>query len=375
MATSTTPPQPKNFGSSVNLITGIQGISSGGQASINMPVNNRIHRETFQCSGIAYGKNGTPVATPLVAGTETFTVVVTNGVISSIAINNATSAKGAGTYTGSILDPLYTALNGSSIRVGTGATFSYVVDGANTVTSVTLVSGGTVSAIPPELFFSSQKHIVNGAVMRDIGANRSIQIARINGYTPADGELPVFFTEPWRKIVDHDQATAWDLIGQSTYQIIFGIATGITSPSLLGTYEFDYLRNARMVGGKEVLFLRPIKQHEFSYNAPAGQFNVTSLPVDYPIQRLFLAETGQASITQVELYQDGNKVVEGTYLQNNQGLTQYGFVPTVFDYPIIFDPDQRLGKALKVDNLVVRVTSAAPATLACVMEIQGDNYS
>lgn len=376
MPTSTTPPQPKNFGPLTNLITGIQGVAAGGQASINMNCGQRIHSETFQCSGIAYGKHGTPVATPLVAGTETFTVVVSaNGQIASIAINNATTAKGAGTYTGSILDPLYTALNGNQIRVGQGATFSYVVNGANTVTSVTLTNAGVVSPIPPEDFFTSQKHIVNGAVIRDIGANRTIQIAMCNGYAPADGELPVFFTEPWRKIVDHDQATAWDLIGQSTYQIIFGIATGITSPTLNGVYCFDYLRNSRMVNGQEVLFLRPIKQHEFSYNVPGGIFNVTSLPVDYPIQRMFLFETGQGSISYVELYQDGNKIIEGSYLQNAQTLKQYGFVPTVVDFPIIFDKDQRLGEALSVDNLVLRVTSNAAATLGCVVEIQGDNYS
>ncbi len=102
---------------------------------------------------------------------------------------------------------------------------------------------------------------------------------------------------------------------------------------------------------------------------------MTTLPTDYPLQRLFLFETGQGSITFIELYQDGNKVVEGTYLQNNQMLKQYGFVPTVFDYPIVFDPDQRLGKALKVDNLNVRVYSAAPTSLTIVCEIQGDNYS
>lgn len=376
MPTSTVPAQAQNFGASINIISGIQGVSPGGSATINMPVNARVHRETFQCSAIAYGLNGTPVATPTVAGTETFTVSLTNGVITGIAINNATSAKGAGTYAGTVLDPLYTALNGTAIRVGQGATFTYVVNGANTVTSVSLTSGGAVSTVPPELFFTSTKHLVNGAVMRDISAALTLKVALVNGYVPADGEFPVFFTEPWRKIVDHDQATAWDLIGQSTYQIIFGIRSGITSPILGGTYEFDYLRNARRdAKGNPILFLRPIKQHEFTYNVPSGVFNVTSLPVDYPIQRLFMSETGVGSITQIELYQDGNKVIEGTYLQQNQMLKQYGFTPTAFDYPVIFDPDQRLGKALKVTNLILRVYSAAPAVLSCLVEIQSDNYS
>ncbi len=192
---------------------------------------------------------------------------------------------------------------------------------------------------------------------------------------PQNGELPICMTEPWRKIVDHDQATAWDLAGQSTYQILYKINSAINSPQLSGTYEFDYLRNARFVDGKQMLFLRPIKQHTFSYNVPGGLYNVTSLPVDFPIQRMWLRETGKGSITQVELYQDGNKVLEGTYLQVDQMLEQYGFNAQVFDFSAVFDPDERLGKALKVNDLVFRVYSNAPAVLNITMEIQGDAYN
>lgn len=213
--------------------------------------------------------------------------------------------------------------------------------------------------------------------MRDISAFEAMKIATANGLQHASGEFDVYFTEPWRKIVDHDQATAWDLIGQSTYQILLKIATGITSPTLSGLYEFDYLRNARRdAQGNPVLFLRPIVQHAFSYNVPAGVFNVTSLPLDKPIQRMWLDETGTGSITQIELYQDGNKVVEGTYTQINEMLAQYGFTTEVFDYPVVFDQDERLGKALKVfDNMILRVYSAAPATLTVVMEQQASDYT
>lgn len=380
MPSSTVSAQSTNYGSSINIISGIQGVGPGAQAQINMPVNQRIHRETFQCSGIAYGLNGTPVATPDVAGTETFTVSVLNGQISAVAINNATTAKGAGTYTGKFVDPDYTGLNGKVQKIGKGATFSYVVNGSTTVTSVTITNSGTVNDIPPELFFTSQKRLVNGVVMRDISAADSLRIymANIGVSTPApqNGELPICFTEPWRKIVDHDQATAWDLIGQSTYQILYGIAGNITAPNLTGTYEFDYLRNGRVgADGKLVLFLRPIKQHTFTYNVPAGLFNVTSLPVDFPIQRMWLRETGKGSILQVELYQDGNKVLEGSYTQVDQMLEQYGFNAQVFDFNAVFDADERLGKALKVDNLLFRVYSQSPGALNITMEIQGNAYN
>ncbi len=374
--TSTVPAQSQNFGASQNIISGIQGVSSGATASINMPVNNRIHRETFQTRGVGYGLAGVPTIVPTVADAgATFTPVITNGKLTGISITGSVSTKANGSYALTITSPDYVALNGNTVKVGVGATATYTVN-TLVVTGVTITAQGDVQDIPPELFFTSSKHLVNGIVMRDISAARTLKIAVANGYNPANGEYPVFFTEPWRKIVDHDQATAWDLIGQSTYQILFGISSGVGSPDLQGTYEFDYLRNARRgPKGENVLFLRPIKQHTFTYNVPAGLFNVTSLPVDFPIQRMWLEEAGVGSISHVELYQDGNKVLEGTYTQVNEMLRQYGFNATAFDFNAVFDPDERLGKALKVDNLVFRVYSVSPGALNITMEIQGDSYS
>ncbi len=374
--TSTVPTQSQNFGASQNIISGIQGVSSGATASINMPVNNRIHRQTFQTRGVGYALAGLPTVVPATADAgATFTAVVTNGKLTGISITGTVSTKGNGSYPLTITSPDYVALNGNTVKVGVGATATYTVN-TLVVTGVTITAQGDVQDIPPELFFTSSKHLVNGIVMRDISAARTLKIAVANGYNPSNGEYPVFFTEPWRKIVDHDQATAWDLIGQSTYQILFGISSGVGSPDLQGTYEFDYLRNARRgPKGENVLFLRPIKQHTFTYNVPAGLFNVTSLPVDFPIQRMWLEESGVGSISHVELYQDGNKVLEGTYIQVNEMLRQYGFNATAFDFNAVFDPDERLGKALKVDNLVFRVYSTSPGALNITMEIQGDSYS
>lgn len=366
-------PQPKNFGALVNIISGIQGLSAGGKTTINMPVNCRIHRLSFQCSGIGYSTanttvrpsssgNGNAVLTP---------VVNSQGQITGVNIVNGGSGYTAGTLIFS--DPYGDY----------GAAGTYTVN-AGAIDSVTITNGGSVAPIDPAYFFTSQEHLVNGIVMRDISAEETNNIARANGLPPEQGELAVYFTEPWRKIVDHDQATAWDLAGQNTYQIRFGIRSGIGSPDLQGLYEFDFLRNARMgTDGNPVFFLRPIKQHVFSYNVPAGQFNVTNLPVDFPLQRLWLweadpstgARLANGAITHIELYQDGNKVIEGTFRQVNQLIRQYGFNPDVYNYSCIFDQDQRLGKALVVDNLILRVYSAAPAVLNITAEIQNDNYS
>lgn len=375
MASSTIAAQAQNLGSSINYISGIQGVNSGGVVSINMPVNQRIHREIFQCSGIMY-QNPTAVATGSTGGSNaTFTITKSNGVITGLAILSGGSGY-TGTATVVIQDSLYTTVTGATVRVGQGATATATIS-AGAIATVTLTGGGTVSDIPPELFFTGATRKVNGNVQRDITPGRQVQINAANGIDPLNaGEYATFMTEPWRKIVDHDQATAWDLVGQSTYQITLNIASGISSPNLTGVYEFDYLRNARLDDkGQAVLFLRPIQQHDYTFNANAGMYNATTIPIDYPIQRMWFSESVAANIYQLEVYQDGNKVWEGTPAQINQALAQYGYDTSIFQTAFIADQDERLGKALVVSkNLIIRVYSTAAAALTITTESQYDRY-
>ena len=78
---------------------------------------------------------------------------------------------------------------------------------------------------------------------------------------------------------------------------------------------------------------------------------------------------GKGSIYQLELYQDGNKILETTLAQNDQIISEYGFNTNIYDAAFVADPDQRLNKALKVlNNMILRVYSTAPANLTVVME-------
>ncbi len=388
-------PTVLNRGRLNNFISGITGVAPGGTAVINMPVNLRAHRLNFQTSGIAYGLNGTTVtAVPTVADAgATFTVTTNNGVITAINIVGAVSTKGNGTYALTILGGLYTNPDGTTTRLGTGATATYTVTGTTVVSSTTVTNSGAVGFVPPELMINSFKQLVNGVNMRDISVLniRKIMYANplLRNYTPQLGEFPVFFTEPWRNELQHNEVTSWDLFGQNTWQIQVGIVSTISSPSLIGSYEFDYFRNTRpqkdAKGNKvDVPFLQPVRQHQFQYPVPGGRFDLTTLPIDYPISRLWMYETdqttgaflGKGSIFQIEIYQDGNKVMEATQPQIDQQIAEYGFNWNIFDVAFIADPDQRLFKALKVaNNLIVRVYSLAAANLTVVQETLPGSYS
>src|SRR5688572_7309522 len=134
-----------NSGRFINTIAGINGVQSPGTAIVNLPVNQRYHRLTF----------------------------------------NVTNA-------------------GNAVAVST------VVTGI--------------------------KIIVGGITVRDISPSQMIAIAQANGYFPALGELPIFFTEAYgRNVIEPNDSTSWDMTGQTDFRIQLTIANGVT-PGVSGWY-------------------------------------------------------------------------------------------------------------------------------------------
>ena len=418
MATSA----PLNKGRIINFVTGISGVSPGGQALVNVPVNQRVHRIVFQPTAVNYsGAAGTAAAIPInTSGTGgTFTLTVVNGVVTAATV----VAGGTGYAVGDTVT--------FSDVTGTGAILTVNTESGGAIETFTVTNGGTPSAINPVTFFNSVKLLVNGVNMRDISPAAVIAIAQINGYPPQLGNLPIYFTEPWRNMNRHNEVTSWDLFNQGTFQIQLGISPLVTSPGLTGFIEFDYMRNAKManVNGKmtTVYFLAPVSHHSFTQQLVGGRNDVNQLPWTNPISRIWIAGADPGNIYQLEVYQDGNKVLEATAPQLYEAYGEYGFQflpllqnqyevsngevvittqsytdkapyglelnsPTtglikappplallpanVFDAAFIADPDQRLLKALKcASSLNVRVYCNVPQAVTFVMEALPGAYS
>lgn len=220
---------------------------------------------------------------------------------------------------------------------------------------------------------TSAKLLVNGVNMRDITPANIISIAKSQGVTPSAGVLPIYFTTPWRNLLAANDSNSWDLAGQSTFSVQIGIDATAVNPTLLGTMEFDYLRNTRDGGnGQQVPFLQPVSQHQFLVNGAAGRNDINYLPFDFPISRYWVSSGAGNNITLLEVYQDGNKIMEGTPAQLNENWAQYGILlggANPFETAAIFDVDQRWWKSLKAANsLILRVTLAAADTINIVAE-------
>jgi hypothetical protein len=231
-------------------------------------------------------------------------------------------------------------------------------------------SGGVASTAK----LTSCKLLINGTIMRDILPSDIINIAKSQGVTPGAGVLPIYFTAPWRNLLAANDSNSWDVAGQSTFSVQIGIDQTAVNPTLVGTMEFDYLRNTRTdpASGQQVPFLQPVSQHRFVINGVAGQNAITYLPFDYPISRYWISSGAGNNITLLEVFQDGNKIIEGTPAQLNEMLAEYGILcggANPFETAAVFDLDQRWWKALKAANsLNVRVTLAAADTITLIGE-------
>lgn len=378
-----------NKGRLINFINGITGISAGGQGVVNMPVNQRYHRLKFQCSAVNYTAPVVTFATAPGGTPATFTATVVNGAITGIVIATAGSGQTPGTYNLTITDP-----------TGTGATATAVVAGGGTVTATpTVTSAGTPSAINPTGFITSLKFLVNGVNMRDIDVVNILKIQMGNGYFSRLGELTVWFTEPMANVSQQADVLSWDMFGQSTFQIQIAVTPNCVNPSVIGVQEFDYFRNETLVNGKSTPFLQPVSMHQFTWPIVQGRNDINTLPFNFPIRRIWLQGSTPLAVSQLELFQDGNKPLEFTKAQMLQSYEDYGFQfgkpnylnqtyagsntlkgafnpPLFYDAAFISDPDQRFWKALSVEKaMILRVYSDVAQNMTFVMEMLPGSYS
>jgi Viral coat protein P2 N-terminal domain len=324
-----------NLFAAKQFISGISGVVPGGTATVNMPTNLRIHKLILNTQG------QTAYTAPMIVPGPTWNGgafnaiikgVVSAGNIASWVIEAAGSGMVNGTYgLGQVMivdsTGMFTIVPTIIVTVAGGA-----------VTAVTGAVTAGIGPVNPATLITALRLKVNGVIIRDIAPSNMIAIAIANGYKPQFGELPIFFTEPWRKILRENTITSWDLIGQQSFTIEMQISNAVTAPSVTGIYSYDYTRNMRKVKsaaqaaatgvaiGGMAPFNLAVAQHQTSVVIPAGRFDVTTLPWQQPTNRLWLFGSNPGNIYQAELsYDSGNVAYQATAAQNYSDLSEEGF--------------------------------------------------
>lgn len=249
---------------------------------------------------------------------------------------------------------------------------------------VSATVGGNPSTDPTAILDYSRL-LVNGVLMRDLTPTQTIAIANFNDITPAASELPIYFSEPWRATIIGEEATSWDLTGQAKCTLELKFKAAAVAPSCTVMASYDFGRNVTVdAAGKATTFLAIIKQIVRTYNA-SSVYDINNLPVEFPIQRVHLANSGGATTTSVEVVRDGEKVFEGTTAQNSAFLKDYGIDASQFAFSYTPDFTQQATDALTgvnfnanpasgIKDLNLKVTSSAATVITALVEQRANGY-
>jgi hypothetical protein len=204
---------------------------------------------------------------------------------------------------------------------------------------------------------------VNGLPMWDLPASYLLaEDARV-GQSLAVGHLPFHFADPDRADKIDEQVTAWNLFGETSFEIEFEILAQAEGAvvGLEGLAVFDFGQTLTSDGKA---LKQCVKKFTVGKNANAGLNDLDNLPIRDAIQRLtFFGATLPTSFT---IDADGNRILEATVEQLKTVYGAYGATPVSGSTPVRFDFTERIDDFLVVNkdlNVRFDMPSAAAVTL------------
>lgn len=217
---------------------------------------------------------------------------------------------------------------------------------------------------------------VGGVEMINMTPEQLLDEARAWGITPGTGELPIFFTQPWMRSNRQQEATSWDLFGQSscTARITFlnpgGGAVGLTALA-----DFDLIRNLGLdpITKQMKPVANILKKFSLTQGLVSGANNITNIPTNRPIQRIIMDVSANA-ISSVLITADSVKVMEATKAENDDMLGREGIDAGQSEYPIFFDKQRKLSSSLVAQTLNLQVTTTGVLTLTALVIQRLKNY-
>ncbi len=236
------------------------------------------------------------------------------------------------------------------------------------------------STNPVELI-TSARLLVNGTLIRDLLPADIINIAALNNITAqaSNGELPFYFSEPWRASVIGEEVTSWDLALQKkcTLEITFNSVsvTGsypITNLAVAAVATFDYGRNVDQNGNP---LNNIVKQLRYSLASLVGATDIGTLPTQFPIQRVHF-RVSSGSISSIIVTNNGAKVMEGLTAQLTALYKDYKVIQSAYAISAIFDYTQQISDALlpQNNNVNFQPVCSAAGTITAVAELRSPGF-
>lgn len=216
---------------------------------------------------------------------------------------------------------------------------------------------------------SNIKLKVGGVTIRDFSPAQAVNKAKMYKITPALGELPIFFSEPWMADPRIAEMFSWDMWRQGRFTMEITFLSPAGGPGVAAIVaEVDTIRNERKNAqtGKMDPFLRIIKEKTETFIfGGAGVLSNTNLDRSLPIRRL-LCTSSANDVTTVELLADSVNVFQQiTIAQMENVLNHYGIDGTFFNAALVFDFDD-LGrsKLVAAGSLELKLNATGAQTLS-----------
>lgn len=197
-----------------------------------------------------------------------------------------------------------------------------------------------------ESYITEVRLKLNGKVQRRFSAKELDTINAFYGAQygyKADGTLAqasIFFSEPWRRTPQGEDALAWGMADVASFQIEVDLAAGVTGPTLTAKAEIE--RVNRVLGPI-------IKWRKYTIQvAAAGIVTVNTLPKIDAYYELHAFLTAAADLTDLTVTVDNQQVFKALRVDIDNLNTRYGFTPQANVTSVVFDRTKRVSDSLSM---------------------------
>jgi len=211
--------------------------------------------------------------------------------------------------------------------------------------------------------------IVGGNQIREIIPSELFIELAANGIPFKAGRIPIFFSEPKRATAMEEEATSWDTVGQTSFEVQFGIAAGAVAPALTGYMVYDYLRNDGLEGRPGANIVKWIRQTVVV--AGAGDVDVKTLPKGI-VQRLTIF--GPVSAPTKVFAKVGSRTIWDLSLADATDLlSDYSIAAQAKSYPVYYDYTQQIIGAQPIaaaDDYNVKLSAADAQNFSVLTQVR-----
>lgn len=235
------------------------------------------------------------------------------------------------------------------------------------VLTYTTATAGGANQVNMEAELTEFRLKVDGKVQRRFSMAELNVLTGFRGIPFQTGIVPIFFSEPWRRTIQGEDALAWGTADLNTMTLEIDIDAGASSPTLEARGVIN--RIARPMG--------PIvKWRKFNANAGgAGLFNIQTLP---KIDSYYGVHFATASIDNARALLDQVETWNFTEAQMQAFLTNEGLTPQTGYYHLVWDATNRLADSLpmvvgdrRAGDFRIDLTMAAAASFDYITETLG----